>query len=165
MTDEISLHRPADELGQIAAAQQRAPLRPNLGAEPRHQLLASDREMLLNRARRRRGCRRRSRGRNGWNHRSRWSGWNSRRGRRIFRRRRERGLLRGDVRFGTAAPQPGDARVESFLGAGPFEECHHFGNPKILRFLVFSAGPAVMDATSFSSSRATGLRGAASGSG
>src|SRR5699024_6068572 len=37
--------------------------------------------------------------------------------------------------------------------------------PKILRFLLFWAGLAVMAATSLSTSRATGLRGAASGSG
>src|SRR5207248_8616752 len=37
--------------------------------------------------------------------------------------------------------------------------------PKILRFLLFWAGLALIAATSFSTSRATGLRGAANGSG
>ena len=101
MAHEIRLHRAADELRQITAAQQGATLRPDLSTEPRHQFFASDREMLLKRSRRRRGLSR-SRDRScgvrqscgirgsGWN---RWSGGGSRRHRCILRRRRRRGLL------------------------------------------------------------------------
>ncbi len=52
VADKIRLHRGIDDLGEIAAREERPPLRPDLRPKPSAQLLAGDEEAFLNRCRR-----------------------------------------------------------------------------------------------------------------
>ncbi len=93
VAQQVSLDRRIDNLGELAAAQQRAPFRPDLGFEADQQLLARGNEAVFARRKRR--------------------GLDLGGGERRCGRRREHGR-------GAARRQARDARVEPAVGLGPF---------------------------------------------